>query len=158
MASGGVLNAIGPNDAGGSSQPGIGDGWTDADIETITAPNSANDVLAIEFDFVPNGDTLTFNYVFGSEEYNWYVCASYMDAFGFFLSGPGITGPYSSPVGFPDGATNIALIPGTTMPVSINTINEGDPPNGNPQPPPAPPRGPGAADTTLGDVWDGLGG
>jgi len=133
LAGGGVLNAIGPNDNGASSLPGIGDNYFDPDIASITAPLSTNDVVAIEFDFVPNGDTIVFNYVFGSEEYNWYVCASYMDAFGFFISGPGITGTYTSPPGFPDGSINIALLPGTNTPVSINTVNNGTAPNGNPQ-------------------------
>ena len=37
--------------------------------------------------------------------------------FGFFISGPGIAGPYSN------GAKNIALVPGsTTCPVAISTI------------------------------------
>lgn len=127
MASGGVENAIGPNLSGGSSLPGIGDGYQDPDIASITAPNSANNVIAVEFDFIPNGDTVVFNYVFGSEEYNYYVCGPYMDAFGFFIAGPGITGPYTSPAGFPDGSINIALIPGTDIPVSINTVNQGTP-------------------------------
>lgn len=127
LSSGGVVSAIGPNDAAGNTVPGIGDGYQDADIASITAPNSSNDVIAVEFDFIPNGDTVVFNYVFGSEEYNYYVCGPYMDAFGFFISGPGIVGPYSSPVGFPDGAINIALIPGTDIPVSINTVNQGAP-------------------------------
>lgn len=127
MSSGGVMGAIGPNLAGGNTEAGIGDGYADADIASITAPNSSNNVIAIEFDFIPNGDTVVFNYVFGSEEYNYYVCGPYMDAFGFFIAGPGITGPYTSPVGFPDGSINIALIPGTDIPVSINTINQGTP-------------------------------
>ena len=84
MASGGVLSALGPNDEGASTVAGIGDNYFDADIASITAPLQTQDVIAIEFDFVPNGDTIVFNYVFGSEEYNNYVCASYMDAFGFF--------------------------------------------------------------------------
>ena len=82
-------------------------------------------MIAVEFDFIPNGDTVVFNYVFGSEEYNYYVCGPYMDAFGFFIAGPGIVGPYTAPVGFPDGSINIALIPGTDIPVSINTVNQG---------------------------------
>jgi gliding motility-associated-like protein len=127
LATGGVVSAIGPNDQGGNTVAGIGDGYQDADIASITAPNSSNDVIAVEFDFVPNGDTVVFNYVFGSEEYNYYVCGPYMDAFGFFISGPGIVGPYSSPAGFPDGSINIALIPGTDIPVSINTVNQGSP-------------------------------
>ncbi|MBC8883453.1 choice-of-anchor L domain-containing protein [Flavobacterium piscinae] len=37
----------------------------------------------------------------------------------FFLSGPGIAGPFSG------GAINIALIPSTTIPITINTVNGG---------------------------------
>lgn len=68
------------------------------------------DACTLEFDFVPDGDSLLFNYVFGSEEYDAFSCSSYNDVFAFFLSGPGIT-----------GAPNIALIPGTTIPVAINS-------------------------------------
>ena len=82
-----------------------------------------NDVSKLEFDFVPQSDTLTFRYVFGSEEYEGYVCSDRNDAFGFFVSGPGLNGPYSN------NAENIALIPGSTPPlgVAINTINIGSP-------------------------------
>ena len=47
------------------------------------------------------------------------------DAFAFFVAGPGITGPYSSPGGFPNGSVNVALIPGTTTPVTIDNVNNG---------------------------------
>jgi len=127
LASGGVIGAIGPNDSGSNSEPGEDDMYFDPDIIQLTSPFDANDVVAIEFDFVPNGDTLVFNYVFGSEEYNEFVCSSFKDAFGFFISGPGISGPFSSPAGFPDGAENIAVIPETDIIVSINTINNGTP-------------------------------
>jgi hypothetical protein len=79
-------------------------------------------LLCLEFDFVPTGDSLQFRYVFGSEEYTSYTCADYNDAFGFFLSGPGIAGPFSN-----GAAINIALVPGTTVPVSISTLNGGEP-------------------------------
>ncbi|MBK7297043.1 MAG: choice-of-anchor L domain-containing protein [Flavobacteriales bacterium] len=62
---------------------------------------------------------VSFNFVFASEEYPGYVCGTVNDAFGFFISGPGITGPFSN------GAANIALIPGTTVPVTINSVNSG---------------------------------
>ncbi|MCE7926763.1 MAG: hypothetical protein DYG98_27305 [Haliscomenobacteraceae bacterium CHB4] len=67
--------------------------------------------------FRPRGDSIRFRYVFASEEYPEFSCSPYNDVFGFFLSGPG-----------PDGAApyqnfNIALVPGTNLPVAINNIH-----------------------------------
>ncbi|NND95043.1 MAG: T9SS type B sorting domain-containing protein [Flavobacteriales bacterium] len=96
----------------------------DNDLEQLSGEN-INDQAILEFDFIPTGDTLRFNYVFGSEEYPEYV-NSFNDAFGFFLAGPGIAGTYSSPAGFPGGSINIALIPGTNTPVTIDNVNNGN--------------------------------
>ena len=87
--------------------------------------SSINDACILEFDFVPESDTLTFNYCFGSEEYLTWVNTSYNDVFGFFISGPGLNGPYSSPAGFPNGSENIAIIPGSNppLPITISSIN-----------------------------------
>jgi len=75
--------------------------------------NSTYDASVIEFDFVPLADTIIgSNYVFASEEYPEWVGSSFNDIFGFFISGPGIT-----------GTQNLALIPGTTTPVAINNVN-----------------------------------
>ncbi len=90
----------------------------DSDLEDISN-TSAHDGCIIEFDFKPTADTVRFNYVFASEEYHDYVGGSVNDMFGFFLSGPGISGPYLN------DADNIALIPGTSTAVSINTVNFG---------------------------------
>lgn len=86
----------------------------DADLANAIGADVSdlNDACVLEFDFIPSGDTVKFRYVFSSEEYYpGYVC-TYNDAFGFFLSGPGIT-----------GAANIALVPGTSIPVSIFNVN-----------------------------------
>ena len=115
MCTGSIGVALGPNNAGGAGQGGGNFGASDADLASlITQP--INDAAVLEFDFVPTGDSLTFRFVFASEEYLEYV-NSINDVFGFFLSGPGINGPYTN------NAENIALVPGTTQPVSINGVN-----------------------------------
>ena len=95
---------------------------SDFDLQSITS-NQIYDECVIEFDFVPEGDSISFNYVFVSEEYPEYVCASFNDAFGFFLTGPNPNLPNYN-------AENIALIPNpnnpstyTNTPVAINTVN-----------------------------------
>lgn len=87
--------------------------------------SSVNDVCILEFDFIAAGDSVKFNYVFGSDEYEIYVNTQYNDVFAFFLSGPGIVGPYDSPPGFPDGAVNIAGVPESdpNLPVTISSVN-----------------------------------
>jgi gliding motility-associated-like protein len=84
------------------------------------------DVCILEFDFQPSGDFVSFNYIFGSDEYLNWVNSAYNDVFGFFLSGPGITGPYASPAGFPDGAINIATVPDSDpeLPITISSVND----------------------------------
>ena len=118
LATGDVGVAIGPNNAGGSGLGGGNFGVNDPDLDQLSTFDT-NDAAILEFDFVPNGDSVVFRYVFSSEEYNEYVCGSVNDAFGFFLSGPGINGPFS------DNAVNLAIIPGTNIPVTINTVNNG---------------------------------
>ena len=83
----------------------------DADLNTILTGNQF-DLSKIEFDFVPTSDMIQFDYVFGSEEYCEYVGSQYNDVFGFFISGPGI-----------NGSQNLALIPGTSDPITINDVN-----------------------------------
>jgi len=124
LGSGDVTMAMLLNTGGGLNQGGTGLMGTDTDLASIT-PNQIYDECVVEFDFVPLGDTIKFNYVFASEEYEEYVCASVNDAFGFFLTGP-------NPSGGNYTALNIALVPDpsnpsqfTTTPVSINTINSG---------------------------------
>ncbi len=92
---------------------------------------SINDVAILEFDFIPTSDSLTFSYVFGSQEYFAFENSQYNDVFGFFLSGPGITGPYSSPLGFPGGSVNLAVVPNSTppLPITISSINSVTPIN-----------------------------
>ena len=86
----------------------------DAQLSALISGDVTNDACILEFNFRPAGDTIKFNYVFGSEEYTDYTCSPYNDVFGFLITG----GAYGT-------ATNIARVPGTTIPVCINSVNCG---------------------------------
>jgi hypothetical protein len=113
MTNGHLLNVAGPATQFLSFQLGIG---SDPDLMVLSGGNIF-DRMVLEFDFVPDEDLLLFDYVMASEEYPSYTCSAYNDAFGFFLSGPGISG------GFSNNAINLAFIPGTDQPVTINNVH-----------------------------------
>ncbi|MFT6716774.1 MAG: gliding motility-associated-like protein [Saprospiraceae bacterium] len=85
----------------------------DADVELIVG-KTTHDAAVLEFDFIPDGDTVKFRYVFASEEYPSQIASGANDFFAFFISGVGIS-----------GKENIALLPGTSTAVSIETVNAG---------------------------------
>ncbi|MGB0427331.1 MAG: choice-of-anchor L domain-containing protein [Flavobacteriales bacterium] len=124
MATGGIQSAINEN-----SQNQYSSNGQDSDLANLTGTFSnatQNNLVILEFDFIAEGSFIEFEYVFGSYEYPDYVCSEFNDLFGFFLSGPGISGPFSN------NAKNIALVPDpsnptnyTNTPVMINTINNG---------------------------------
>lgn len=118
LASGHINIAQGPNTQTGDGSS-VGSAGVDPDLADLVGTNSIFDVAIIEFDFIPTEDYVSFDYVFASEEYCDYVNSQFNDVFGFFISGPGINGPFTN------NAENIAVIPGTNEYVSINTINWG---------------------------------
>jgi len=77
------------------------------------------DACIIEFDCVPTNSNLLFDFSFGSEEYNEFVNVGVNDVFAIFVSG-------ANPAGGNYTNVNFALIPSTTIPVSINTVNNGN--------------------------------
>lgn len=112
LSTGNVANAPGPN------SNDLNDGnaaWSgDADLEaTLLAEgitmNSAN-ATVLEFDFVPFSTNFNFQFLFASEEYGNFQC-QFSDAFAFLLTNvaTGIT-------------TNLAVVPSTTIPISVVTI------------------------------------
>ncbi len=114
MTTGSIYNAVGPNDKSGKSTSNGDPG--DADLTRLLNGGGGSsertfDACVIEFDITTSSTQIHFNYIFGSEEYPEYV-GQFNDLFAFFISGPGIT-----------GKQNIALIPGTPIPVSINNLN-----------------------------------
>jgi outer membrane protein OmpA-like peptidoglycan-associated protein len=69
------------------------------------------DQAFIEFDFIALENEIKFNYIFASEEYKEYVGSRFNDVFGFIITGDG------------NFYKNIALIPETSTPVTINNVN-----------------------------------
>ncbi len=113
MTSGKASIAIGPNNSGSAGYQVGGPG--DPDLNVLSGSNTF-DKAVIEFDFIPQFDTVRFRYVFGSDEFFEY-CNQFNDAFGFFLSGPGISGTFSN------NSVNIARMPGSLNNyVTINNI------------------------------------
>ena len=90
--------------------------FTDADLTAIDA-TATKDVVSYSFTVTlgPKATTLNIRYQFGSEEYPDYVGTKYDDAFGFFVTGPGIS-----------GTANLARLPNNS-PTSINKVNFGTP-------------------------------
>ena len=93
----------------------------DPDLAAIDTTVSINDCAVLEFDFIPQTDSVGFRYVFASEEYPNFVCCTFNDRFAFFLSRVTAAGTY-------DSTRNIALLPGN-LPVTINNVNNGIPGN-----------------------------
>jgi hypothetical protein len=58
----------------------------DAILDAISGDQTFN-AAVLEFDFIPQSDTVKFRYIFGSEEYNEYVGTQWNDVFAFILSG-----------------------------------------------------------------------
>lgn len=114
LTSGKALLAKGPNTSPGagynSNTPG------DPDLTQLADENSL-DASIMEFSFISTTGYFSINYVFASEEYPENVNIEWNDVFGIFVYGPGLDGPFGN------NAVNIALIPGTDEPVSINTVN-----------------------------------
>lgn len=123
--SSGVIMSSGFVDANSSSPIGSAavnfisestSGLSDANLQSLVSTD-IYDASVLQFDFIPVSDTIRFRYVFGSEEYLEWV-GSFNDVFGFFISGP-------NPAGGTYSSYNIARIPGTSLPVTINNINTG---------------------------------
>lgn len=116
LTTGNATGAAGPNNSPGlSTNNGVS--LNDPQLTGIE-PTATHDVCVFELDVIPQCDTLTIRFIFGSEEYPEYVNEGFNDAFGFFISGPTATGgSYNN--------YNIARLP-NNIPVSINNVNAGE--------------------------------
>lgn len=114
LNSGGIFGGNGPHGPNDSGSAGTDNGEPGYGPLTSLAGADTYNAAILEFDFVPQSDSVKFRYVFGSDEYPEFVDGGFNDAFAFFITGPGFGGAY-----------NMATIPGGGGPVSIDNINNG---------------------------------
>lgn len=118
LATGDVSGVPGPNNTAtfpGSGWPG--DTQLFNYIQSLGIDpglSSYNDATIMEFDFTPLTDSISFNFVFASNEYGTFQC-TFSDAFAFFLEDQ-VTGDI----------VNMALVPDTPgeVPISVTTIRD----------------------------------
>lgn len=121
LTSGIILSSGNAQSAPGPNTSTIGEGvisWMgDPELENIITTATGNvmnsyNATKLEFDFSSLNEFMSFNFLFASEEYGTFQC-NYSDAFAFLLTDieTGVT-------------TNLAVVPGTTTPVSVVTIRD----------------------------------
>lgn len=116
----GILLSTGSATAAGNTSNGsvLNDGnttWgTDMDLESALGITGTLNATTIEFDFVSVSNLISFNYLLASEEYVNEQPCTYSDGFAFLIREAGTANPYM----------NIAIIPGTNVPVSTSTIHD----------------------------------
>jgi flagellar motor protein MotB len=108
IGTGSVIEAEGPNRTNVSTE-NYSNG--DVDIERIVN-NKSFDAAKIEFDFMSLTDSISFTFVFASEEYPEYVKKGVSDAFAFIIT-DAETG----------NSTNLAKLPNSNTPITIDLIN-----------------------------------
>lgn len=111
LCTGNVAHVPGPNSSNtGGFWPG------DTDLETMTSVSPTFDASSIQFDFVAQVASISLDFLLASEEYDGNIGGSfeceYADTFAFILTNT-TTGV----------SQNIALIPGTSTPISIVTVH-----------------------------------
>ena len=113
LSTGKATSAVGPNNfilsQGGTSWLG------DSDLETALGITNSINATSLEFDFIPITNKISFDYIFSSEQYLLNASSNqcnYTDGFAFLLKPVDNSTPYQ----------NLAIVPGTTIPVKINTV------------------------------------
>lgn len=114
LATGKISNAPGPNTS--LSDDGGNMGWDgDQDLNQALNLNNTFNATVLEFDFVPVGNQVSFDFIFSSEQYLTSPTpnqCNFTDGFAFLLKEANTTQPYQ----------NLAVIPNTNIPVRVNTV------------------------------------
>ena len=113
LSTGKATSAVGPNNSllsqGGTSWLG------DSDLELALSISNSRNATSLEFDFIPITNKISFDYIFSSEQYLLSASSNqcnFTDGFAFLLKPTDNSKPYQ----------NLALVPGTNIPVKINTV------------------------------------
>lgn len=113
LSTGRVQSAVGPNNSILSEGP---TSWLgDADLEQALGVGNSINATVLEFDIIPLTNRVSFDYIFASEQYLSNPSANqcnYTDGFVFLIREAGTGDPYY----------NMAVVPGTTTPVRVNTV------------------------------------
>jgi len=107
ISTGDVIDVVGPNNKSNSGSYHYFDG--NLELEKL-ANGKTFDAVTIEFDFTANTDSVSFNYIFASEEYPEYVNKGLNDVFAFFISDSAHQNKY-----------NIAKC--NNIPITVNNLN-----------------------------------
>ncbi|MDB9720489.1 choice-of-anchor L domain-containing protein [Winogradskyella sp.] len=109
LTSGDASEARGPNNNAMSAGSGAWPG--DAELDVAVGINS-NNASFIQFDFTPLADSISFEFLMASEEYDMggFEC-QFSDAFAFLLT---------DAMG---NTTNLAVLPGTNTPILVTNIH-----------------------------------
>lgn len=114
LSTGYAKSATGPNTSllSEGSTAWVGD----YDLETALLISGTINATVLEFDFIPFTDRISFDYLFSSEQYLTSVTSqnqcNYTDGFAFLIKEAGTPNPYQ----------NLAIVPGTNIPVKVNTV------------------------------------
>jgi gliding motility-associated-like protein len=120
LTTGSIDIAPGPNSVVDAGVEHNADGDDDLDyLSKIQGEGSlSGDACIVELDVFAATNELTFEYIFGSEEYPEFVNSEFNDIFAFFISGPGIEGDPNI-----NNQLNIAVLPDGSTPVQINSVS-----------------------------------
>jgi gliding motility-associated-like protein len=117
-------NSVGPFDA---TNIGVGStSWKgDTDLEQALGITNTFNATVLEFDFVPLTNLISYNYLFTSNEYQDIYPCNLSDGFAFLIK-ENIPG---------SSYQNLAVLPGTTTPVSSKNVHPAISPVSNPTEP-----------------------
>jgi uncharacterized protein YhjY with autotransporter beta-barrel domain len=103
LSTGNVVTGMGPNN-NTSAGTNLGFGG-DPDIDAITGLANSQDAASLSFDFETDTGNVFINFIFATEEFFEFIGSGYNDTFAFLVDG-----------------VNIALIPNTALPVTLNNL------------------------------------